>query len=69
MCIVTFFYFFLFLYSKEYARILTRQVTSKNNDSFGRPIGLKAFDLLKEDQLVQLYDLYTEIKNSSQKKD
>ncbi|CAF4836143.1 unnamed protein product, partial [Rotaria magnacalcarata] len=49
-----------------YARILTRQISAKNNESLGQPIDLKALDLLKEDQIVQLYDLYTEIKKSSQ---
>lgn len=49
----------------EYARILTRQATVKNNESFGKSIGPKAFDLLTEDQLLQLYELYSEIKKSN----
>jgi hypothetical protein len=53
----------------EYARILRQQVSAKNNESFGLPIGVKAFDLLNEEQLVQLYDLYTEIKKASQSKE
>jgi hypothetical protein len=50
----------------EYARILTRQASSKTNESFGLPIGLKILDRLNEDQLVQLYDLYSEIKKASE---
>ena len=53
------------LFIQEYARLLARQATVKNNEAFGQSIGPKAFDLLTEDQLLQLHELYSEIKKSS----